>query len=364
VLLFKLYFESGIAKYQSYLGDWRNGSAMTFYYETAPLPTRFAWYAHHFSVPWHHFESLATLGIELAVPFLIFSPRPSRLFAAGVFTGFQCLNILTANYGFFAYLAIALHVFLLDERDVSRVSEPARKLMRMLRRRFPRAERVRRLARVGIRRMFRQMRRFFARSISAEPDSELATLVFLGRLALATVFVGGYLAVSFDEAEHAFLPGFEGGGALDALASVVGPLRIVNVYHLFGHITEDRIEPTFEVSDGSAFREVDLRYKPGDPARPPPFVAPHQPRVDFSLWFYGLSHDRGVPLYVRTLLVRLCEKPSAVAGLFADPLPAAPAAARVRFYRYHFTTPAEKRATGAYWTRQDVGSPRTLQCHQ
>ena len=39
VLLFKLYWESGIAKWQSHLGDWQDGSAMTFYYETAPLPT-------------------------------------------------------------------------------------------------------------------------------------------------------------------------------------------------------------------------------------------------------------------------------------------------------------------------------------
>ena len=32
VLLFKLYFESGIAKWQSHLHDWQDGSAMQFYY--------------------------------------------------------------------------------------------------------------------------------------------------------------------------------------------------------------------------------------------------------------------------------------------------------------------------------------------
>ncbi len=39
LVLFKLYFESGIAKWQSPIRDWHDGSAMTFYYETAPLPT-------------------------------------------------------------------------------------------------------------------------------------------------------------------------------------------------------------------------------------------------------------------------------------------------------------------------------------
>ena len=43
LVLFKLYFESGIAKWQSPLRDWQDGSAMTYYYETAPLPTWLAW---------------------------------------------------------------------------------------------------------------------------------------------------------------------------------------------------------------------------------------------------------------------------------------------------------------------------------
>ncbi|HEY4395237.1 MAG TPA: lipase maturation factor family protein, partial [Polyangia bacterium] len=63
VLLFKLYFESGLAKWQSPVGDWRDGSAMTYYYETAPLPTFLAFTAHHLPVWWHHLESRATLAL-------------------------------------------------------------------------------------------------------------------------------------------------------------------------------------------------------------------------------------------------------------------------------------------------------------
>ena len=66
LVLFKLYFESGIAKWQSNLGDWQDGSAMTYYYETAPLPTWLAFTAHHLPVWWHHLESRATLALELA----------------------------------------------------------------------------------------------------------------------------------------------------------------------------------------------------------------------------------------------------------------------------------------------------------
>jgi hypothetical protein len=120
-LLFKLYFESGLAKWQSPLGDWQDGSAMTYYYETAPLPTALAFYAHNLPTWWHHLESRATLVLELVVPFAIFGPRRARLATAAALTGFQAVNALTANYGFFCYLATALHVFLLDDGDLARV---------------------------------------------------------------------------------------------------------------------------------------------------------------------------------------------------------------------------------------------------
>jgi len=121
-VLFKLYFESGIAKWQSPIHDWQDGSAMTFYYETAPLPTALAWYAHHLPRAWHLVESRAVLALELVVPFAIFGPRRPRLVAAAAFTLFQVVNIATANYGFFCYLALALHVTLLDDADVERAA--------------------------------------------------------------------------------------------------------------------------------------------------------------------------------------------------------------------------------------------------
>ncbi len=118
LLLFKLYFESGIAKSGSPIGDWWDGSAMSFYYETAPLPTGFAWAAHHLPSFWHSIESRMTLLFELLLPFFFFGPRRLRIISLIALTGFQLVNLATANYGFFVYLALALHVFLLDGRDI------------------------------------------------------------------------------------------------------------------------------------------------------------------------------------------------------------------------------------------------------
>ena len=45
-LLFRLMFESGLVKLLSGDPSWHNLTALQFHYETQPLPTPLAWYAH------------------------------------------------------------------------------------------------------------------------------------------------------------------------------------------------------------------------------------------------------------------------------------------------------------------------------
>ena len=125
----------------------------------------------------------------------------------------------------------------------------------------------------------------------------------------------------------------------------------MNAYHLFGHVTRQRIEPEFQTRDGEAWTPHHFWYKAGPLDRAPPFVAPHQPRVDFRLWFYGLGFRHGVPEYVGVLLHRLCTDPEAVQPLFASELPAEPEAVRIVFGRYRFTGPEQRRESGAWWSR-------------
>ncbi len=329
LILFKLYWESGVAKWQSHLHDWQDGSAMTYYYETAPLPTALAWYLHHAPVWWHHFESWATLTFELGVPFAIFVGfRRVRLAAAAILTGFQLINVATANYGFFCYLAVALHVFLLDDADVARLVAAVRSRLRLRPAAPPTEPPVRRWQRWAV-------------------------------LPLVTAFVALSAIdalVSFGDSEALF-------GALMPIRSIYAPFRIVNTYHLFGHITRARIEADFQTTDdGVTWTAHEFHHKPGDPRRRPDFVAPHQPRVDFQLWFYGLGYRAGAPEYVATLLERLCRDPQAVQTLFATPPSPHPKAVRIVFWQYHFTSAAERRATGAWWTRQPVDMSESVSC--
>jgi uncharacterized membrane protein YphA (DoxX/SURF4 family) len=312
LLIFKLYFESGIAKWQSHLHDWQDGSAMTFYYETAPLPGPLAWYAHHLPAGWHHLESWGALVLELIVPLAIFLGWRGRLVAFAAFTGFQVINTLTANYGFFTYLSVALHILLLPDRGPQEAPvKPPRS---------------------GV---------------------ERATRFALGAWVAASVAMG---VVSFSRAETL-------QGLFAPIAQLSRPLRVANVYHLFGHIPRERLAPPVVLLDARGrWTEHDLRYKPGSVGRSPPLVAPHQPRVDFSLWFYGLGFRRGMPEYVHNLLDRLCHDRAAVQPLFEAPLPADVRAARIAFFRYHFSTAEERDRSGAIWVRERLGALAARSC--
>jgi hypothetical protein len=341
VLAFKLYFESGLAKWQSPIGDWHDGSAMTYYYETAPLPTWLAFHAHHLPAWWHRLESQLTLALELVVPFAFFGPRRARLIAAVALTGFQIINAATANYGFFCYLAVTLHLFLLDDGDVARLRE-------CVRTRLP----ARLLARIHA---------------PAGPPSRPVWDRWppaLRRVAVAAgvTAVTAYVGISLVEGLQRFGPSGSWSSALLPLERVYAPFRLVNSYHLFASITRERIEPQIETrTAGGGWQEHDFRYKPGDPGRAPPFVAPHQPRVDFLFWFHGLSWQR-TPTYLVTLLDRICNNPAAVRAMFSTPLPDRAQAVRVTYHRYRFASLSERRAARLYWRRSVEGTTGDINC--
>ncbi|MCK6523428.1 lipase maturation factor family protein [Myxococcota bacterium] len=312
-LLFKLYFLSAVAKAQSPIGDWWDGSAMAHYYETAPLPTPLAWWAHQLPGAWHSFESWWALFFEGVIAWGVFGPRLTRRVALVAFTSFQIVNMATANYGFFCWFALVISAVLLDEEDVARWGASAR-------------------SRLGL---------GPAPAAKASPPWQLP----VGAL---------YVGLSILLALHRFTP-LE---PAPRLAERVARLRLVNNYHLFAQITTRRIEPSFEVKDREGWRVIELPYKAGDPDRPLSVVHPHQPRLDFMLWFYGLGYQRGAPGYVVGALRGLCHHPEAVQPLFETPLPTEAEAVRLRFWEHRFTEPGEP----GWWRRVLVDEGVEIPC--
>jgi len=116
-------------------------------------------------------------------------------------------------------------------------------------------------------------------------------------------------------------------------------------------MTTERPEIVVEGSDdGERWRAYEFKFKPGLVTRAPPWVAPHQPRLDWQMWFAALSDYRANSWFM-AFLVRLLEGRPEVLGLLAtDPFSGKPPRfVRAVIYDYRFTDRKIRRATSAWW---------------
>ncbi len=90
---------------------------------------------------------------------------------------------------------------------------------------------------------------------------------------------------------------------------MLSPFHIADSYGLFAVMTTHRPEIVFEgSSDGTTWLPYEFKIKPGDDLkRPPPWVAPHMPRLDWRLWFAAMDNVDGSPWVL--------DKPHASGGL-------------------------------------------------
>jgi len=131
-------------------------------------------------------------------------------------------------------------------------------------------------------------------------------------------------------------------------------LRIANGYGLFAVMTTVRHEVIVEGSaDGRTWRAYGFKWKPGDLAARPAFVAPHMPRLDWQMWFAALGTAEENPWCVAFCARLLQGEPSVLRLLAANPFPGAPPRyVRARLATYRFTRGAGSRA---WWTATPAG---------
>jgi hypothetical protein len=326
-LLFRLTFQSGVGKLSS--GDiaWRDLSAMRYHWFTQPLPTPVAWYASKLPDGLQRAATATTHVIEIGVPFLIFGPAEMRWAAAALLVGFQCLIALTGNYNFFNLLTGGLCLLLVSDAAWGSLLPP---------------ELPGELAAGGA-------------SLASGAGADGPGTV---RTALTVAAAAVWLLASVPRVWTSIRPGTRLPGWLASLAHLVAPFRTINSYGLFRVMTKERPEIVLEGSrDGESWEAYEFRWKPGDPYRPPPVVQPHQPRLDWQMWFAALGSYRTTPWFQR-LQARLLEGSEPVTALFEQaPFPAdePPRYLRARLFSYRFTSREEKRRTGRWWERREIG---------
>jgi hypothetical protein len=129
--------------------------------------------------------------------------------------------------------------------------------------------------------------------------------------------------------------------------------HLVNNYGLFTVMTTSRPEIIIEGSnDGRNWKAYEFNYKPGDLKGGVYFVAPHQPRLDWQMWFAALGDYRRNPWFVN-FMYRISEgSPEVLALLKDNPFPKNPPKyLRAQVYDYTFTNNKERSETGDVWKR-------------
>lgn len=306
-LLFKLMFLSGAAKLANKDTCWKDLTALSYHYWTQPLPTPLAYFASKLPLRFHRVSALMMFFIELCVPFFIFVPGKLQTLAVILLVTLQVLIMLTGNYAFFNFLTLGLCLAVLPDSTW------------------------------GFKINWLQP--------STLPDALAITLaVFLVAPALFWL----YKTV------------FEKSKALDFMMPSLRffyPFRISNPYGLFAIMTRSRPELVLEGSnDGVTWQEYEFTHKVTSLSRRPPVVAPHQPRLDWQMWFAALEtfNDN---LWLQNLIARIFQESPDVLMLFAkDPFNGkAPKSLRIMKYHYSFSDWNELNSKGLWWKRELAG---------
>jgi hypothetical protein len=355
-LLFRVMFLSGVVKLSSGDTAWRAWTAMHYHYETQPLPPWTAWYFYQLPMWFQKASCGIVFFAELIVPVLIFTARRIRIAGMWLIILFQLLIIGTGNYGFFNLLTIALCFTLADDalwRALLRRREP----LEVSSEATDAGSEVRR--RPGLEYAVHPGLRSTSDPASVKP-SRFSRLRW--PLWITAPLAGLALLVTIPLSLDAFNLNYTMPAPISTWTEHAQTLRLFSNYGLFRVMTTERPELIIEgSSDGVTWKPYEFKWKMGDVNRRPAFCVPHMPRLDWQMWFAALDEGR-IERWLYHFMARLLEgSPPVLALLANNPFPDHPPQyVRVMWYDYHFTDPATRRQTGAWWRREPLGRGAVL----
>uniref|UniRef100_A0A8D3DPE7 Lipase maturation factor n=1 Tax=Scophthalmus maximus TaxID=52904 RepID=A0A8D3DPE7_SCOMX len=404
-LLFRLMFASGVVKLTSRCPTWWGLTALTYHYETQCIPTPLAWFAHHLPVWWQKLSVVGTYFIEIAAPFLFFSPlRRLRLGSFYLQVLLQVLIIVSGNYNFFNLLTLTLCLSLLDDQHVHFWLRKANMTNNTSESRLWSWLCYLVELAVWSLMIFGSVICFDLQLDTTKNGISSRTAItyhqfnqFLKTVTIPCIWIGVFsltwemVTAMFRYAcVCGFLKRFCGTVQWTVFAAATGAMftvslvpftylehdshaklwpgvrrsyevvdrfQLVNSYGLFRRMTGvgGRPEVIIEGSnDGVAWTEIEFMYKPGNLSAPPPVVTPHQPRLDWQMWFAALGPHTQAPWFTSLMYSLLQGKKDVIELIQTDvsqyPFHQQPPAyLRAHRYRYWFTQP---KADGSRWWRR------------
>ena len=318
-MLFRTELGAGLIKLR-HDGCWRDLTCLFYHYETQPLPNPLSWYFHRLPKGAHRFGVLFSHFVQVICPFGLFAPQPYASIAAGLCIAQQLWLIVSGNYAWLNWLTVVLGIAGFSDE--------------ILHHALP----------------------FLATHATQPAAFDFTILLWILDAATAALSVQPLLNLFSRQQRMNFS---------------YNRYHLVNSYGAFGSVNRERYEIVLEgTSDlvptpATVWLEYGFKGKPGDLHRMPPQVAPYHLRLDWMIWFLPFtvqvtSHGITVPSYqlwfARLLKKLLLNDVALLKLLRINPFPnEPPAMLRAQFYRYRFTDPTTRRATGAWWTRELLG---------
>jgi hypothetical protein len=319
-LLFRLYFESGIAKLIDG-PEWIRLTAMQIYYQTAPLPSIFGWVMSLLPNFVHALTNIVVLLAEILVPLLFFFPRRFKIIAFYILLPFQLPIMLTANYGFFNLLTLVLSLFLLDDEHI------------------------------GF--LLSKFRIKFHHKIINKPRHKPAKYLSAALAIFLVVFsILGFL--------HFTSPNFN--SHLQSLEIAITPYRIINTYHLFLSIVKERQIIEIAGFDGRVWKPVLFRHTNQNPEKMPPFLPFYQDRFAFQYSFIMLGQIQSE--YFFNIGRKVCNDIGGLAPVLEDRSIAKEKFTKIRLdlYKFEFSDFRKMYDDRLFWNKQFLRSSEDIDC--
>lgn len=308
-LLFRLEFGAGLIKIR---GDecWRNLTCLEYHHETQPMPGPLSWLFHHLPRWSHQVEVAANHVTQLVLPCLLFTPQPVAGGAAGAMIVTQCWLVASGNFSWLNFLTIAVALSALDGAWLHQL--------------IP----------------------------LTVPDLTPPSTAFLATTVALTALV----------AILSWWPVRNMASRRQKMNAPFNPLHLVNTYGAFGSVTRVRHEVVVEgtlddpPADQAEWKEYEFKGKPGNPRRLPRQFAPYHLRLDWLMWFAGISPGYASGWFEPFVAKLLVADRRVLRLLRRDPFGGQrPRYVRAVLYRYRFSTWQQLRQDRVWWDRIPVG---------
>lgn len=320
-MLFRVEFGSGLIKIR---GDecWRDLTCLNYHHETQPMPNPFSWFFHNLPLWMHRLEAIGNHFFQLAVPWGLFFPQPIAGIAAGLIIISQLWLVFSGNFSWLNWMVIILAFSGFSNIHLRKI--------------FP-----------------------------TGPPALSRSIIHQGLVIVITVLI---VVLSWWPVRNLF-------SERQLMNASFNSYHLVNAYGAFGSVTKKRYEIIIEgtndatVMPQTKWLEYEFKGKPGNTKYLPRQFAPYHLRLDWLMWFlpfrlaftlegralgpYQYQYEEWFIKFMEKLLQ---DDKEVLKLIRKNPFPGSPPQfIRARVYLYKFTTPQERRATGAWWKRELVG---------